>query len=303
MSTINKKVIKYSALFVIIILSLFSYYYIENKDILARIIFFDVGQGDAILIITPSNKTILIDGGPDNKWISQLGEHLPFYQRKIDIMILTHAHADHVVGLVEVLKRYQVELILYPGPIEYHSTPYLEWLKIIEERSLNLQTTKQGDIFDFNDNSYLETIYPFEGYLGQKVDDVNNTSVVNKYCYLEICFLLTGDATKEVEEELLNEGHDLSSNILKVGHHGSHYSSTDEFLEAIHSSTAVIQVGVDNSFNHPHLRTIKKLDRAGINILRTDQIGKIMISTDGYSYWQNDNLSDNFLSAIMNERI
>ncbi|MFH1667705.1 MAG: MBL fold metallo-hydrolase [Candidatus Komeilibacteria bacterium] len=294
-----KKMIKYASLFALIIISLLFYYQLEQNDQVAKVVFFDVGQGDAILIITPTKKTILIDGGPDNAWLPQLGEQLPFYQRKIDLMILTHAHADHVVGLVEVLKRYQVDLILYPGSIEYYSTPYLEWLKLIEENSLNLQTTIQGDYYDFNDNSYLKTIYPFTEYTGQKVSDVNNTSVVNQYCYLAVCILLTGDLAAEGESEIIASKQNIQSAILKVEHHGSHYSSTDEFLEAINPQEAIIQVGLDNSFNHPHLRTLKKLTRMGIKIRRTDQDGMIIFYTDGQNYWFEPTLSDSPLSAIM----
>ncbi|OIO46448.1 MAG: hypothetical protein AUJ28_02510 [Parcubacteria group bacterium CG1_02_37_51] len=291
--------IKYASLFAMIIISLLFYYQLEQNDQVAKVVFFDVGQGDAILITTPAKKTILIDGGPDNAWLPQLGEQLPFYQRKIDLMILTHAHADHVVGLVEVLKRYRVDLILYPGSIDYDSTPYLEWLKVIEENSLNLQTTKQGDYYDFNDHSFLLTLYPLIEYNGQKVDDVNNTSVINQYCFLEICFLLTGDATAESEVEMIASGQDMHSEVLKVGHHGSHYSSTEEFLAAVAPQEAIIQVGQDNSFNHPHPRTLKKLIRMNIKIRRTDQDGMIIFYTDGQNYWLEPTLSDSPLSAIM----
>ncbi len=257
---------------------------IEDSDSLAEIIFFDIGQGDAILIITPDNTRILIDGGPGNYLINELGSHLSFYDKHIDIMILTHAHDDHVSGLNEVLKRYDVDLVLFPGFIDYSAESYLEWLRIIEEKGIPLQSTIIGDLYSFS-NSSLEILYPFEEYIGQKVKDVNDTSVVAKYCYIDICTLLTGDATIEVEEEIINTRLDISSDILKSAHHGSQYSNSEEWLYAVNPSTVIIQSGLDNRFNHPHLRIIKRLGRMGIRILRNDELGEIILKTNGYNYW------------------
>ena len=258
---------------------------VGNARGVAQIIFFDIGQGDSIMIITPDNKRILIDGGPGNFLISEIGRYLPFYDRYIDIMILTHAHDDHVSGLNEVLKRYDVGLILYPGDIDYNAESYLSWLELIEERGLNLQSTIAGDVYNFA-SSTLEVLYPFEPYSGQKVDDVNGTSVVVKYCYIEVCALFTGDATTEVEESILISGQDVSADILKLAHHGSQYSNTEVWLQAVAANLVVIQSGVDNKFNHPHLRIIKRLGRMGVDVLRNDLLGEIIVETNGYDYWK-----------------
>jgi len=260
------------------------YLQISSGSSIAKIIFLDIGQGDAILIITPEKEKILIDGGPGNFLISELGPYLPFYDRDIDLMILTHAHDDHVSGLNEVLSRYPVNLILFPGYIDYMAASYIEWLKIIDDNNLNLNAAVTGDIYNF-ENSGLEILYPFEEYKGEKVDDVNDTSVVAKYCYISVCVLLTGDASLDVEEKIIASKQDIKADILKVAHHGSQYSNSEEWLKDVNPSTAVIQSGVDNKFNHPHLRIIKRLERLGVRILRNDNLGDIIINTDGYNYW------------------
>lgn len=281
----NKKVIKYLLIVLFLLVGLFGLYQqSRSSDNLAEIIFFDIGQGDSIMIITPDKQKILIDGGPGNYLISQIGRYLPFYDQTIDIMISTHAHDDHVSGLVEILKRYPVNLILYPGRIDYRASSYLEWLRIVQIKSLNLQATHSGNIYKFN-NSTLTILYPFEIFHGQKIDDVNSSSVVSRYCYIQVCVLLTGDMTANVERQLLLSDQDVKAQILKVSHHGSQYSSTDDFLQAVNPKTVIIQSGTGNRYNHPHLRILKKFKRLGMKVLRNDLLGEITIQTDGYNYW------------------
>lgn len=283
----NKKLLKYIVIAVGIVLGVYvSYLQININDNIARIIFFDIGQGDAILIITPEKEKILIDGGPGNVLITKIGKYLPFYNPYIDLIILTHAHDDHVSGLNEVLRRYKVGKILYPGNIQYYAPSYLNWLNIIHENELNLTTTKTGDVYNFSSSS-LEILYPFEVYNGEMVEDVNDTSVVARYCYIEICVLLTGDAPIAVEEEIIASRQNIGAKVLKMAHHGSQYSNSEEWLTAVNPEAAIIQSGEGNSFNHPHLRILKRLKRLGINILRNDILGEIVVKTDGLNYWIN----------------
>jgi competence protein ComEC len=280
----GKSFIKYASLIFFVLLALLlNYFAIDSDNNEARIVFFNIGQGDAILIITPENEKILIDGGPGNYLINEIGRHLPFYDKYIDVMILTHAHDDHVSGLNEILNRYEVGLILYPGDIDYKAESYLKWKELIDQRDLTLQSTIMGDIYNFS-SSTLEILHPFDGYEGQKVDDVNDTSVVARYCYIEICVMLTGDIGENIEDELLASGQDLSSDILKLAHHGSHYSNTKNWFTAVDAGVVVIQSGIDNQFNHPHLRIIKRLQRLQIPIYRNDLLGEIVVVTDGQQY-------------------
>ena len=242
--------------------------------------FLDVGQGDAILIKSPFGQNILIDGGPDSKVIEGLGKNLPFWDKRIDLMVLTHPHDDHVTGLIEVIKRYSVKKILYTGVI--HSAPnYLAWLAVIRERKIPLVIIDRPQKIVLGDDCYMEIIYPRKNFLAQETDNLNNSSIVARLVYGQTKFLLMGDAEIEVEKELLADGADLSAQVLKVGHHGSDTSSGEEFLKAVSPQIAVIQVGEDNDFGHPSLRILKRLERAGAEILRTDKNGTVSLISDG----------------------
>lgn len=266
---------------IFIILALVVVFNIQDKQL--KVYFLDVGQGDAILIRTPDHQDILIDGGPSSDVVNEIGRYLPFYDRDIELMILTHAHSDHVVGLVEVLKRYQVDQILYPGRVEQNADDYLAWLNLIDQQSISLRTTQCCEQIILGENLVLETLYPFEDFSGKTVEDLNNTSVINRLVFGETEFLFTGDAPIEAEEKIIDKGLNLEANVLKVGHHGSKYSSSLEFLDLVNPEYAVIQSGEENKFGHPHFKTVNNLNKRGIEILRNDQCGIIIFETDGVS--------------------
>ncbi|MFC1678150.1 ComEC/Rec2 family competence protein [Patescibacteria group bacterium] len=242
--------------------------------------FLDVGQGDSILIKTPFGQNVLIDGGEDNSVIRELSKNLPWFDRTIDLMILSHPHGDHVDGLNEVIKRYQVKKILYTGVV--YSTPgYIAWLELIRDNKIPLSIIDRPQKITLGQECYLDIMYPLKNLLGQEVNNLNNSSIVVKLVYKDIKYLFVGDAETEVEKELLNIQADLSAQVLKVGHHGSDTSSSEEFLEAVNSKIAVISVGKDNSFGHPSRRIIKRLERLGVQIFRTDELGTIKIASNG----------------------
>lgn len=246
--------------------------------------FLDMGQGDAILIKTPGGQNILIDGGPDKTVAKRLGENLPWWDKQIDLMVLTHPHDDHVTGLTEVLKRYQVKRILYTGVT--HTAPnYLAWLKTVQDKKAPLTIIDKEQTIDLGKNVKLEILYPDESLLGKTFDDLNQSSIVAQLIYGQNKFLLTGDAGLAVEKILLANGADLSADVLKVGHHGSEYSTSQEFLDKVKPRIAVIEVGKDNSFGHPNLRIIKRLERVGAGIFRTDEKGTVKIESDGTRVW------------------
>lgn len=255
--------------------------------------FLDVGQGDAIYIRTPDEFDILIDGGPNKNVLSQLGQVMPFWDHDIDIMILTHPHSDHVTGLVEVLRRYNVKEVYYTGVP--HTTPdYIAWLEEISDQQIPMQIVEQPIDFKLGNDIVFQFLYPQKSLKDQEITELNNSSIVNRLVYGETEFLLMGDAEKEVEEELIaNYCHpeldsgdsedcsQLSSDILKLGHHGSSSSSSEEFLEVVDPDLAVIQVGQGNSFGHPHNIILDRLRRQEIEVLRNDLDGRISIYTDG----------------------
>lgn len=242
--------------------------------------FLDVGQGDAILIKTPAGQNILIDGGPDKTVVKRLGENLPWWDKRIDLMILTHPHDDHVTGLVEVLKRYRVKRILYTGAT--HNAPnYLAWLKTVRDKKVPLTIIDKEQTIALGEEVKLKILYPNQSLLNKTLSDLNDSSIVMQLIYDRNKFLLTGDAGLEVEKILLASGADLSADVLKVGHHGSQYSTSQEFLEKVKPRVAVILVGKDNDFGHPNLRIIKRLERIGARIFRTDEEGTIRVESDG----------------------
>ena len=263
---------------VLLAVPIFGLSYSPPKEL--EVDFLDVGQGDAILIKSPFGQNILIDGGPDSKVIEELGKSLPFWDKRIDLMVLTHPHDDHVTGLIEVIKRYNVKKILYTGVV--HDSPnYLAWLAAIRERKIPLVIIDRPQKIVLGDDCYMEIIYPRKNFLAQETDNLNNSSIVARLVYGQTKFLLMGDAEIEVEKELLADGADLSAQVLKVGHHGSDTSSGEEFLKAVSPQIAAIQVGKDNDFGHPSLRILKRLERAGAEILRTDKNGTIKLVSDG----------------------
>ncbi|HEX9664903.1 MAG TPA: MBL fold metallo-hydrolase [Patescibacteria group bacterium] len=245
-----------------------------------QIIFFDVGQGDSILIKTPYQQKILIDGGPDTTVIEKLGKYLPFYDKEIDLMILTHPHADHVTGLVEVLERYQVNKILTSGAV-HTSAAYLSWLSEIKNQNIPVEIADGYRLIELGEDLKLEILYPLLDFSGQAVDNLNNVSVVAKLVYKNNSFLLTGDAELEAEEALLASGLDLKADVLKVGHHGSSTSTSQLFLETVEPDIAVISAGRDNDYGHPSFRTIRRLDRFDAIVYRTDLDGDIELTSDG----------------------
>lgn len=242
--------------------------------------FLDVGQGDAILIKTPGGQNILIDGGPDKTVIKRLSENLSWWDKKIDLMILTHPHDDHVTGLIDVLKRYQVKKVLYTGAS--HNTPnYLSWLRIMKDKKIELMIIDKEQNISLGQNARLKIIYPAGSFLNKEFTDLNDSSIVARLDYGQIGFLFTGDASENVEKILISSGADLAANVLKAAHHGSEYSTTEEFLNKVRPETAIIEVGKDNKFGHPNLRTVKRLERAGAKVFRTDLGGTIKLVSDG----------------------
>lgn len=264
-----------------------------DKERGLKIIFLNVGQGDAILIQTPTKKNILIDGGPDKRIIYKLDRYLPFYARQIDLMILTHPDTDHLNGLVEVLKRYKVEMVFYNG-VKDEEPAYAEFLKEIERRKIKKETVWQGKLVEFfiseneKKNGVIEILFPFENLTDQSFREDNEFSIVLKLTFGKIKFLLTGDATKKVEKQLIERGLDLTAEVLKVSHHGAKDATSLEFLEKVQPVYAVISVG-QNKFSHPSLRVLRNLKKIRAQILRTDQLGDIGFKTDGVNlYYLNE---------------
>ncbi|MDA2935633.1 MBL fold metallo-hydrolase [Patescibacteria group bacterium AH-259-L05] len=245
-----------------------------------RVIFLDVGQGDAILVQTPEGKNILIDGGPDKSIIYKLDSYIPITDRTIDIMIATHADLDHITGLAEVLYRYEVKSVLDNG-LKGYTPAYYQWQNSISEKNISRVSVDAPQTIVLEDALLLQFLWPDQDKMSDEEADSNFASVVVKLLYDDTSFLLTGDATIETEEILIVNNTDLTADVLKVGHHGSKYSSSIEFINAVKSVYGIISTGEDNTFGHPSLRALKNLEVSGAQILRTDQDGDILFTSDG----------------------
>ncbi|MFA6917879.1 MAG: MBL fold metallo-hydrolase [Candidatus Gracilibacteria bacterium] len=246
----------------------------ELPDSLFHLYFLDVDQGDSILIKTPRDHHILVDGGPKAFVLEQLGQIMPFFEREIDLMVLTHPHADHIEGLVEVLKRYKVRNVLMTGVV-FHDDNYKEFLKEVSALNIPVFTANSKTDFIFDD-VLIDVLYPFKSIAGETYDNVNNSSVGLAVVYKNKKILLFGDMEKEIEQILLAAFLPKNVDIYKASHHGSKTASSIEFLEKISPKEVVIQVGKNNQFKHPHAETIRNFYRADVKkIYRTDIDGRV----------------------------
>jgi len=245
----------------------------------------DVGQGDAILIESPSGERMLIDGGE-----RKMGQKIivPFLRKQgineLDLVILTHPHEDHLGGLHAVLENIKVKRILEPG-FNYNSQSYRRFLALVKKNRIKYSIARAGQTIGLGSDVRGNILHP--SYLHQEDEaNVNNWSVVMRLCYGKFSIMLTGDNEKEGEHRILEiyPEASLASTILKTGHHGSSTSTSPEFLETVSPQVAVISCGKRNKFRHPHKNTLKGLNETGIKVFRTDENGAITIRSDGQSY-------------------
>jgi competence protein ComEC len=259
---------------------------LTTPDDKLHVSFLDVGQGDAILIQTPNGQDILIDGGPDSQKINlELGEKLPFWDRTIDLMVCTQPQADHITGLVEVLQRYKVKQVLEPG-VSYNSSIYQEWCNLVEEKQIKQDKAQAGQEIDLGNGIKIEVLNPPESLWEETSDDVDNNGVVLKLSWGQVSFLFTADIREEVEFELIGQRANLKSTVLKVAHHGSETSTSQQFLAAVDPEVAVISVGKDNPFGHPDQEVVERLiARLGEDNVYQTKDGTIEFITDGEKLW------------------
>lgn len=250
----------------------------QNRDFIAD--FLNVGQGDSIFIETPDSQQILIDGGPDSKILEKLGKEMRFYDRTIDLIILTHPEKDHLAGLLEVLKRYKVKNILWTGVVR-DTAEWQEWINLIKKEKAEIKIAKTGARIILKKESpeiFIDILNPIDDWSGKELKDSNDSSIVANLTVGENSFLFTGDIGFAIEKQLEKEN--IYADVLKIAHHGSKYSSSEDFLRNVLPKFAVIEVG-ENNYGHPTDEVLARLNNFGIETLRTDQDGDIKIISDG----------------------
>lgn len=257
-----------------------------------KVSFLNVGQGDSAFITTPENHQILIDGGPDSTVVGKIAKQIPFWDMSLDLVILSHPEKDHMQGLLEVLKRYKVSYIVWSG-IKKQDAEYLEWLKVlVRQKNLGAKiiTAVAGQEIKVG-NLKIDILNPKENLFGKDAgSSSNDTSVVAKLIYGKNIFLFTGDIDAKAEAELCKASPytNLKSNVLKVAHHGSKFSTSDIFLQEVAPQFAVIEVG-KNTYGHPTPEALQRLQNFGIKVYRTDQSGDIVFSSNGQNIYSNKN--------------
>jgi competence protein ComEC len=274
---VNKKLRAYIFLVIIWALLVAALFFIfQPRAQFLEVDFLDVGQGDAIFIKTPFGQNVLIDGGPSRSVVVQeISKVLPFWDRKIDLVILTHPHSDHFIGLPEVFKRYQIENIII-GSASSMDEDYLYFLESARAETPNLKNAPATEKIIFGDNCVLEIFNP--EFFGAP-NDANEMSLVAELdCGAK--FLFMGDAGQEAEKVLLKNNLIEDIDILKVGHHGSNSASSLEFLDVARPEEAIIQVGADNYYGLPSDEALYRIKKADAEILRTDFNGLIRMKSE-----------------------
>ncbi len=238
--------------------------------------FLDVGQADSILI-QQGSSAMLIDGG-NNEDINVVLDYLEEKDiSKLNYVVGTHPHEDHIGGLDGVINKLTVDAVIMPK-VSHNTKTYEDVLSAIKSQGLKITTPRLGQQYNLGDAKFT-ILSPSK----DKYEELNDYSIAIRLDYGDQSFLFLGDCERVNEEEMLQSGLPLSSDVVKLGHHGSSSSTTEEFIAAVKPKYAVISVGKDNDYNHPHKEVIKRLNQHGIEILRTDESGTIVFSTNGES--------------------
>ncbi len=239
-----------------------------------RVVFLDVGQGDAILVLMPAGKQMLIDGGPDDSVLQSLGKYMPLFDNEIETVVLTHPHADHLTGLNKVLQKYKVDAV-YEGQGTSDSATFKQWKEEISSRGIKDTVLSAGQNIGLGDNIDFKILTVGGG-------SINNSSVVGRLEYKDTAVMMTGDAETEEQTPLCSISSDrLRSNVIKVAHHGSSTGAVKCFMEKVAPEVAVISVGKDNKYGHPHAAALEMISQFTKKILRTDQAGSVVCESSG----------------------
>ncbi|HNW71333.1 MAG TPA: MBL fold metallo-hydrolase [Candidatus Paceibacterota bacterium] len=273
---------KYSLLIFTFILLFFAFLVIradlQNSNKKFSFSMFDVGQGDSLLIKSPSGVQVLIDGGPSEKILSALKKEMPAFDRSLDAIIITNPDQDHIGGILDVLKVYKVGTIFESGTWSDSRTYKNLEEEIIKKKIPNI-LAKKGMKLDLGDGAQIDILFPDRNVTSWPT---NEGSIVARLSYGNVKIMLTGDATNKTEDLILKENskEKLQSYILKAGHHGSKYSSSINFLKIVSPEYALISVGKNNKYNHPAPEILGIFSDLGVKVLRTDQLGTIIVKCD-----------------------
>jgi len=258
----------------------------ENRNDDLKVVFLDVGQGDSIYIEAPNGKQMLLDAGSNSAILSKLSKVMPFGDKSIDVVIITNPDTDHMGGVVDILQNYKVDMILESGT-HSDTVTYRTLSQLIVQNKIQKKFARKGMrlVLDNKQNIYFDILFPDRDV---STWERNDGSVVGKLVYGTSSFMLMGDATKYTELLIAyNENpQTLNSQVLKLGHHGSHTSSSLLWLEKVKPEIAIVSAGLNNRYGHPHKDVIQRLSDLGIAVFGTYEKGEIMFKTNGVKLWR-----------------
>jgi competence protein ComEC len=273
----KRQVIRFFVVLAVLVAILVSREIMLLPDGRLHAVFLDVGQGDAALITLPEGMQLLIDGGPDWSALEGIPNYMPFFDRSIDFVVLSHPNLDHLASLPEVLRRYRVGALLIAGS-EYELGAYEAMFAHATAQDVPVIRLVAGKTIDLPQDAVLETLWPPARMPTGMNRDVNNESLVLRLTCKGKSLLFTGDIEKTVEDTLVAADVDIKADVLKVPHHGSKSSSSTGFLLAVSPQTAILSVGRDNTYGHPSPAVLQRLKAVGAAIRRTDREGDIRVS-------------------------
>ena len=274
----------------IVVLLLVGQFASARPDGLLHVYVLDIGQGDAILVVTPDGRRMLVDGGPDSETtLAAVSERLPPGDRSLDVVVATHLDSDHVGGLLALLDRYRVGTVVHGEALPETAALHSQWQAALRGRDHTVAAVYAGHRLQLGRDVSLEALHPPPGGLPPGVErNANNGSVVLRLDYGDVSFLLTGDVEIEAERYLASTAGDgISADVLKVGHHGSRTSTTEPFLDAVNPRSAVVSSGRDNRFGHPHPEVVERLERSvgADQLFLTARDGTVEYISDGRTLW------------------
>ncbi len=279
-----KENIKIYFLLALLLANFFVFYalYFEDRHGILTVAFLDIGQGDSIFIDAPHGNQIIIDGGPTDKTIEEIGKLMPFYDRSLDMLMVTNPDKDHYTSFINILHGYTVGTVLEPGT-NSPSASYRELETRIAEKKVPRVLARRGMEIVLDKNVSFFVLFPDRDVSKLATND---GSIVGKLVYGNTSVLFTGDSPQKIENYLIaRDATYLKSDVLKVGHHGSRTATGEPYVQAIAPDYAVISDGKNNKYGHPHKETLDTLNKFHIPILRTDQLGTIIMKSDGRKLW------------------
>lgn len=276
----KKKVLSLFLTLIIIVLNIVGCQPVNNNLDLNDVMivhYIDVGQGDSILIQV-NDKNLLIDAGSGSSEDDVVNYLNKNNIKKLDYVLATHPHEDHIGGMDEVIENFEVGEF-YSPKVAANTKTFKNMINELNKKNLKIKIVAEGmsDEFNLGEGAEVEVYTPMKGLYGE----LNNYSPIMKVSYGETSFLFTGDAEREAELEAISSVENLKSDVLKVGHHGSSLSTTEKFLEKVDPEVGVISVGEGNKYNHPTDETLSRLNDKSIKTYRTDIDGTVVIKSDG----------------------